>query len=103
MHAFDADQTQLLTRTFDRAWHSVLRESAGKLTDVAAARELVAKRILLMAKRGERDEWRLTRAAVMYFRTQQATRESTKPRRTRNQSGSVTNVPDSSSTAASSR
>jgi hypothetical protein len=68
MQAFDAIQTQTLTHAFDRAWDKILRESQGTMGDVHSARDLLAKHTLLLAEHGETDEWRLARAAVIYFR-----------------------------------
>jgi hypothetical protein len=71
MTTFDADQTHILARAFERAWEHVLRESKGRIIDMQSAREMVAKRIVVLAGLGETDEWRLARSAVIYFRTNQ--------------------------------
>jgi hypothetical protein len=64
--AFDCETTRLLGAAFEAAWEevkaadSVLAEEA----QAALTRELLAKRIIEMAKRGERNPDRLVKSAL---------------------------------------
>jgi hypothetical protein len=70
MMAFNIDDTQILSRAFDQAWE-ILKESSGAVTEMSSARELLAKRIMMLARVGECDERRLVTEAVAYFRSHQ--------------------------------
>jgi hypothetical protein len=61
---FDPDEVLILVGAFDKAWQSVL--DSGATLDGAAEpiRELLAKRIVDVAKLGERDQDRLCRDAL---------------------------------------
>jgi hypothetical protein len=67
MSAFNSHETRILARAFERAWDRFLR--AGGLTpyNLISSRELLARRIIESAQRGERDEWRLARDAVLHL------------------------------------
>jgi hypothetical protein len=64
--AFDCDTTQLLGAAFEAAWEEV--KAAGSVlaeeSQAALTRELLAKRIIEMAKRGERNPDRLVENAL---------------------------------------
>jgi hypothetical protein len=64
--AFDPETTHLMVQAFDGAWES-LRETGHVATapfKADATRETLAKRILELAQRGERDPIRLKDYAV---------------------------------------
>src|SRR5262245_59319122 len=68
--AFDPETTRLLGSTFDEAWKSVeaskhLAADGGHATSI---RELLAKSIIAMVERGERDPKRLTESALFRLR-----------------------------------
>ena len=68
--AFDAETTHLLGATFDAAWESV-KASDSLHTDkehVRSMRELLAKFIIAMVERGEKDPKRLTDNALLRLR-----------------------------------
>jgi hypothetical protein len=65
-NAFDTETTHLLCAAFDAAWETVLA-SGTPLDDArqtAAARELLAKHIIEMVRRGERDPQQLVENAL---------------------------------------
>ena len=65
-NAFDTETTRLLCAAFDAAWETVLA-SGTPLDDArqtAAARELLAKHIIEMVGRGERDPQQLVENAL---------------------------------------
>jgi hypothetical protein len=67
--AFDDETTPLLGLTFEAAWEKV-KTSDSALADESQAvltRELLAKRIIEMAKRGERNPDRLVENALDYL------------------------------------
>jgi hypothetical protein len=62
---FDSETTHLLGRAFDAAWERA--EASGALTDetkTKVTRERLAKRIVELARRGERDHHRLVESAL---------------------------------------
>lgn len=64
---FDPNATDAVTRAFDAAWVKV--QEGAVFSDPDSVRETLAKRVLLLARRGETDERRLTWAAVSYLRS----------------------------------
>jgi hypothetical protein len=66
---FDPETNDLLAAAFDTAW-KLLRASGSTLAagpESAATRELLAKRIIEMAQRGERDAFKLIDDALMHL------------------------------------
>ncbi len=67
--AFDAEATRVLSSAFDTAWR--LLEASGSLLatepEAASTRESLAKRIIEMRLRGERDPNRLVDGALAYL------------------------------------
>jgi hypothetical protein len=64
--AFDSETTQLLGAAFEAAWEDV-KTSGSALAEgaeAASTRELLAKRIIEIAKRGERNPDRLVEIAL---------------------------------------
>ena len=67
---FDSETTRLLGEAFDAAWKKA--QASGAFTDEAstkAARERLAKRIVELARRGERNHHLLVEGALGYART----------------------------------
>jgi hypothetical protein len=67
--AFDPETIERLVSVFETAWRKV-EQSGSKLASPAyerAAREIIAKRIIEMAQRGERDPSELAEDAVSYL------------------------------------
>lgn len=67
--AFDPETIETLVSVFEAAWRKV-EQSGSKLASPAykrAAQELIAKRIIEMAQRGERDPNELAEDAVSYL------------------------------------
>jgi hypothetical protein len=67
--AFDPNAVEILAAAFDAAWETVRKSGsplAGK-AQAAATRERLAKRIIEMGKRGERDHQRLVADALAYL------------------------------------
>ena len=64
--AFDSEDTELLAAAFEAAWEKL--NTAGNVlaegSEAALARELLAKRIIELAKRGERNPDRLVESAL---------------------------------------
>jgi hypothetical protein len=73
--AFDSETTELLGAAFEAAWQKL--NAAGSAlaegSDAALTRELLAKRIIEMAKRGERNPDRLVENALDHLARSQAT------------------------------
>ena len=70
--AFDPETAHLLAATFQNAWES-LTARGDRLADplkAAHCREMLAKRIIELAQRGERDSTRLCDDALAYLREQ---------------------------------
>jgi hypothetical protein len=67
--SFDPETIDLLSNAFEQAWRK-LRTSGNRLARPAYAnvmREVMAKRILDLAERGERDEIKLSDSAFIFF------------------------------------
>lgn len=65
-NVFDAETTKILASAFDAAWEEVKTadgSSAGE-RHAAAIRELLARHIVALAQRGERDPGRLIKNAL---------------------------------------
>ncbi len=66
--AFDTDATRLLSAAFEAAWEVV--KSSGVVADEAQAasiRECLAKRVIELGRRGERNQDRLVEDALLYL------------------------------------
>ena len=76
--AFDDETTQLLGAAFEAAWEKVETAGSARADDSQAAltRDALAKRIIELAKRGERDPDRLAENALDYLSRSRATRDS---------------------------
>ncbi|MGA2893053.1 MAG: hypothetical protein ABSE22_09295 [Xanthobacteraceae bacterium] len=67
--AFEPEMIETLVSVFETAWQRV-EQSGSKLSSPAykrAAQEIIAKRIIEMAQRGERDAGQLADDAVAYM------------------------------------
>jgi hypothetical protein len=67
--SFDPEAVEVLSAAFDDAWEK-LKQSGSTLTRPAyerGAREVLAKYIIEMAQRGERDQHQLSDAAVKFL------------------------------------
>ena len=67
--AFEPEMITTLVSVFETAWRNV-EQSGSKLASPAyqrAAQEIIAKRIIEMAQRGERDPGELAKDAVAYL------------------------------------
>ena len=67
--AFDADTVALLSSAFETAWDTI-QKSGSPLAAAglaASTRELLAKRIIEMAQKGERDRRRLVEDALAHL------------------------------------
>jgi hypothetical protein len=67
--AFDPETIEILVSVFETAWQKV-EQSGSKLASPAyrgPAQEIIAKRIIEMAQRGERDPAGLANDAVAYL------------------------------------
>jgi hypothetical protein len=71
---FNPEATHAMGAAFDSAWHDL--EASGNIFSSQfppdRARETIAKRIIDMAQRGERDTERLSKDAFAYFARQAA-------------------------------
>ena len=76
--AFDAETTQLLGLAFEAAWQKVKTAGSALVEESEATltRELLAKRIIEMAKRGERNPDRLVEIALDHLARSRATSHS---------------------------
>jgi hypothetical protein len=66
--SFDSEVTRLLGTAFEAAWERL--KTSGTLADQSQAplaRELLAKRIIDVAKRGERNQDRLVESALVHL------------------------------------
>ena len=66
--AFDTEATRLLSAAFEAAWQVV--KSSGAVADEAHAasiRECLAKRVIELGRRGERNQDRLVEDALLYL------------------------------------
>ena len=70
--AFDPETAHLLAAAFENAWKSLTAEDYRFADPLKAAhsREVLAKRIIELAQRGERDSIRLYDDALAYLREQ---------------------------------
>ena len=71
---FDPETAHLLAAAFENAWNS-LAAGGDRFTDplkAAHSREVLAKRVIELAQRGERDSIRLCDDALAYLREQSA-------------------------------
>jgi hypothetical protein len=76
--AFDSEDTEVLSAAFEAAWEK-LNAAGGALaegSEAALTRELLAKRIIELAKRGERDPDRLVESALDHLAKSRATSHS---------------------------
>ena len=76
--AFDSETTELLGAAFEAAWEKVnaAGSALAKGSEAALTRELLAKRIIELAKRGERNFDRLVESALDHLAKSQATSDS---------------------------
>ena len=67
--AFDPDTITLLASAFDTAWDTVKKSGSPLAADgqTASTREVLAKRIIEIAKKGERDPQRLVDDALAHL------------------------------------
>ena len=67
--AFDPDTVALLASAFDTAWNTVKKSGSPIAADgqAASTRELLAKRIIEMGHKGERDGRRLVDDALAHL------------------------------------
>ena len=65
-NVFDAETTKVLASAFDAAWNEVRTADGSPAGErqAAATRELLARHILALAERGERDPDRLRKNAL---------------------------------------
>ena len=68
-HTFDVDTTKILASAFDVAWFSLQTSGSAFAADGQAAetRDFLARRIIEIAQRGERDRQRLVNQALAQF------------------------------------
>lgn len=66
---FDAETTLLLGAAFDAAWQAVRTSGGGRTGDrpPASTRDMLARRIIEMGRRGERNHSRLVEDALAYL------------------------------------
>jgi hypothetical protein len=76
--AFDSEDTELLGAAFEAAWEKL--NTAGSAlaegSEAALTRELLAKRIIELAKRGERNPDRLVESALDHLARSRAASDS---------------------------
>jgi hypothetical protein len=67
--AFDSDTTTLLASAFDTAWDTVKKSGSPLAADdqAASTRELLARRIIAIGRKGERDPQRLVDDALAHL------------------------------------
>ena len=67
--AFDPETINVVSTAFDTAWQVVSKSGSPLAADpqAASARDLLAKRIIEMAQRGERDPHRLVDDALVHL------------------------------------
>ena len=67
--AFDPETVRILTAAFDDVWHTIASSGKGFTSErrVKAVREILALRIIEMARLGERDQRRITGDALLYL------------------------------------
>jgi len=71
MRAFDDMETAALGRAYQRAVQALACEAALEGAALEEAKTCLASRLLALAEAGEHDEWRLSRAALLYLRGEQ--------------------------------
>jgi hypothetical protein len=64
---FDAEATLLLSSAFDAAWQAVRTSALADEMDAAASRDMLARRIIEMGRRGERNQDRLVEDALAHL------------------------------------
>lgn len=66
---FEPEMLDILAAAFENAWETIAKYGSmfAKPRYAGAAREIVARRIIDLAKRGERDRYRLCDDAVAYL------------------------------------
>jgi hypothetical protein len=74
--AFDPATIDILSAALDRAWRLAMAEGRPDLYDPVRARRILAKRIMEMAKHGERDRARLALGALCSLRQEEQIRAS---------------------------
>jgi hypothetical protein len=76
--AFDSETTQLLGAAFEDAWEDVKSSGSGLAegSEAALTRELLAKRIIELAQRGERNPDRLVESALDHLAKSRAASDS---------------------------
>jgi len=76
--AFDCDTTQLLGAAFEAAWEEIKAADSmlAEESQAALTRELLAKRIIEMAKRGERNPDHLVEMALDHLARSRAASDS---------------------------
>jgi hypothetical protein len=67
--AFDPNLTALLASAFDAAWDTVKKSGSARAADdqATSTREVLAKRIIEMGQKGERDRQRLVDDALAHL------------------------------------
>lgn len=78
--AFDTEATRLLSAAFEAAWQVV--QSSGAVADEAHAasiRESLAKRVIEIGRRGERNHDRLVEEALLHLAKSQGARDVAPP------------------------
>jgi hypothetical protein len=72
--AFDAEATQLLGLAFEAAWQAVKSSGNGLADEAQAAsiRECLARRVIEMGRRGERNHDRLVEEALLHLASSRA-------------------------------
>src|SRR5262245_22555136 len=76
--AFDSEDTELLGAAFEAAWEKLNTAGSARAegSEAAVIRELLAKRIIELAKRGERNPDRLVEIALDYLAGSRAAPDS---------------------------
>jgi len=74
---FYPEEVEILTAAFDEAWASVQASQAPFAAEdyASAAREILAKHIIMAAQRGERDRHRLTNDALLHLSQQKLSKK----------------------------
>jgi len=67
--AFDPETTRILGAAFDAAWHTIQTSGSTFASNdqIVSTREFLAKRIIEMGQRGERDPHKLAEDAVAHL------------------------------------
>jgi len=72
---FYPEEVEILTAAFDDAWTGVQASQAASEDYAPAAREILAKHIIMAAQRGERDRRRLTDGALLHLSQQKLSKK----------------------------